>query len=75
MQSNAFSMEIEMLNVLKDDTDCKDRKFVKKKSLMKGASNIFRLDPFLDDNGTLRGRGRLNKSSLNENIKYPTVAT
>ena len=74
MQSDAFSKEIEVLNVLKDDTDCKDRKFVKKKkALMKGASGIFRLDPFLDDNGTLRVGGRLSKSSLNENIKHPVI--
>ena len=74
MQRGSFSKEIEVLESLKSETSCKDREFTKrKKALMKRASGIFRLDPFLDENSPLRVGGRLTKANMSESVKHPII--
>ena len=40
---------------------------------IKQASSLFRLDPFLDDQGLLRIGGRLDKASMAYELKHPVI--
>ena len=55
MQSNAFPTEIKTLKQIQRE-DCKnDRNFAKaRKSAIKKTSSLYRLDPFLDQDGLIR---------------------
>jgi len=37
------------------------------------SSKIFNLDPFIDNNGTMRSRSRLSDSNLSYNQRFPTI--
>ena len=40
---------------------------------LKMQSTIYKLDPFVDDNGILRVGGRLKHASLSDDVKHPTI--
>lgn len=44
-------------------------------NLVQKSSSLWRLDPFIDDVGLIRVGGRLKRSSLDEELKYPIVLT
>ena len=41
--------------------------------MMKKSSSLYKLDPFLDEDGVLRVGGRLGKSSVPYDVKYPVI--
>lgn len=58
VQSRSFASEIGSLQNLKP---------------VKSVSSVFRLDPFLDQDGLLRVGGRLRRSDLDEECKHPVI--
>jgi len=42
-------------------------------SSLRQASSIYKLDPFVDEEGTLRVGGRLKRSKLNLEFKHPIL--
>ena len=36
-------------------------------------SSLYKLDPFVDDNGILRVGGRLRRANLNDDYKFPII--
>ena len=62
VQSQVFQPEIEILK----------SKSQKNFNLPK-SSNIYQLDPFIDESGLLRVGGRLKRSLLQQNIKHPLL--
>ena len=74
MQNDVFAKEIKVLQEMEVNTECKDRKFAKrKKATLKNSSCVYRLDPFLHYDGTFRVGGRIGKVSMNEDVKHPTI--
>lgn len=75
VQSGAFPEEVEALRKIQR-ADCKtDRDFAKaRKSEIKKSSTLYRLDPFLDQDGLIRVGGRLRKSQeFPEDFKHPVI--
>ena len=64
LQRKVFHQEIETLK--KGETGLV-------KTQLKQISCLFRLNPFIDENGVLRVGGRLSKSTLGDGIKYPVI--
>ena len=58
VQQEAFPSEIESL---------------RRKKAVKSSSNIAKLDPFLDHNGTFRIGGRINNGTLPYEVKHPVL--
>jgi hypothetical protein len=70
VQEEAFPEEMKILR----QVDVSNRKGESKlKASLKGASCLYRLDPFLDPDGVLRVGGRIKRSSLPYHIKHPAV--
>ena len=44
-----------------------------RKSEMKKKSDLYRLDPFLDEHGILREGGRIREASLAYEVKHPVI--
>ena len=60
MQRDTFSKEIEVLQEMQSTAITNSRQFAKiKKATMKKSSGIYRSDPFLHSDGTLRVGGRV----------------
>ena len=75
VQGNAFPTEIKTLKQIQRE-DCKnDRDFAKaRKSEIKKTSSLYRLDPFLGQDGLIRVGGQLSKSQeLPEDFKHPVI--
>ena len=72
VQEEAFPKEIQMLRKC-DDSDNERDHNRKRKATMKKTSSLFRLDPFLDDEGILRVGGRLTRASVSFDVKHPAI--
>lgn len=75
IQYEAFATEIEILrklNVNKNNVQS-NAKATQRKSEIKGTSALYRLDPFLDDEGLLRVGGRLRRANLSWNLVHPLI--
>lgn len=74
-QIKAFKEVIEVLQKMKqENTDPDSRVFARqRKTDMKTNSSLYKLDPFLDGNGILRVGGRLRRTSLTEDVKFPII--
>ena len=74
-QIKSFKEEIEVLQKMKqENTDPDSRVFAQqRKTSMKTSSSLYKLDPFLDENGILRVGGRLRRASLTEEVKFPII--
>ena len=75
MPSGAFPKEIEALQKIQRADGENDRQFVKtKKSEVKKSSALYRLDPFLDQDGLIRVGGRLgNSQEFPKGLKHPVI--
>ena len=74
LQEEAFSEEIKILKSLGVQNDDASREFAKRRDLsMKKTSSLYRLDPFLDENGVLRVGGRIRNAPVSYEIKHPVV--
>ena len=72
LQEDAFPEEREILLELQRKEQPSNREFAKvRKSKMKRRSSLYRLDPFLDQNGVLRVGGRLRRAYLTQELKNP----
>ena len=65
VQSEMFNKEIELLTPTK--TSSKENPQISK------SSSLYKLDPFLDNNGILRVGGRLLRANLNDDHKFPVI--
>ncbi|KAK3754031.1 hypothetical protein QZH41_020297 [Actinostola sp. cb2023] len=73
VQASAFKDEIAELKKLKNE-DPKERGFATaRRTTVKAHSSIFKIDPFLDEDGILRVGGRLRYSRLTDGIKFPVI--
>ena len=63
-QERAFKEEMRILRKSKPD---------EQQTQLKMQSTIYKLDPFVDDNGILRVGGRLKHASLSDDVKHPTI--
>ena len=72
-QQESFTADIQLIEKLQSEelTKTCQPKRRKKCALMK--SKLYRLDPFVDDNGILRVGGRLRHASLEYTEKHPTI--
>ena len=75
VQVKAFRKEIATLkNIKQGNTDAESRLFARqRKSTMKTCSSFYKLDPFVDVDGILRVGGRLRRSTLADDIKFPII--
>ena len=48
-------------------------KLIARNKCVKKSSSIYKLDPYIDDNGLLGVGGRLNQSPMNESVKHPLL--
>ena len=73
-QSEAFQEEIQLLRDVNVKLQVADQDINKDKiKMMKKSSSLYKLDPFLDEDGVLRVGGRLGKSSVPYDVKYPVI--
>ena len=77
VQGCAFAKESEALRKIQGEERQKNRDLVRvKKAEIKKTSTLYRLDPFLDQNGLLRVGGRFSRSQVfPDNFKYPIILT
>ena len=74
VQTEAFRDEIQLLKDAKaqqqavNQDTCKDQV----KAMMR-SSSLYKLDPFLDEDGLLRVGGRLRQSSAPYEVKHPVI--
>lgn len=74
VQSETFQRKTMLLQGTEINLEKTDRNTVKqRKSLLKGQSSIYRLDPFIDSVGLLRVGGRLSRAKLNLGVKHPVL--
>ena len=72
--SEAFREEIQLLRDVNVKLQVADKDINKDKiKTMKKSSSLYKLDPFLDEDGVLRVGGRLGKSSVSYDVKYPAI--
>ncbi len=72
VQSEAFPDEIKLLRRLKNHpTNRKELK--ERKAKLKRHSALFRLDPFIDEEGLIRVGGRINRADVPFHIKHPVI--
>ena len=73
-QREAFGPEIKILESLKVNESNLDRHVAtERKMAMKGTSQLYRLDPFLDENGIVRVGGRIRNSLYSSELKHPVI--
>ncbi|KAJ8022437.1 hypothetical protein HOLleu_37334 [Holothuria leucospilota] len=71
VQGDAFGNEIRILMSLESPID---RKGIKKRNdALKQTNALFRLDPYIDENGILRVGGRLRQSNFPDCVKHPVI--
>ena len=73
-QSEAFREEIQLLRDVNIKLQVADQDINKDMiKTMKKQSSLYKLDPFLDEDGVLRVGGRLGKSCFPYDVKYPVI--
>jgi len=74
LQEEAFSKEIKILKSLGVENGDPSREFEKRRNLsMKKTSLLYRLDPFLDDDGVLRVGAWIRNALVSYEIKHPVI--
>lgn len=75
VQVKPFRKEITTLkNIKQGNTDSESRLFARqRKSSMKTCSSFYKLNPFVDVDGISRVGGRLRRSTLADDIKFPII--
>ena len=73
-QEEVFPEEIKILKSFGVQNDDASREFAKRRNLsMKKTSSLYRLDPFLDEDGVLRVGGRIRNALVSYEIKHPVI--
>ena len=74
VQEEAFSEEIKTLKSLGVSNDDTSRESMRRRnSSMKKTSSLYRLDPFIDEDGVLRVGGRIRNASISYDVKHPVI--
>ena len=74
VQYEHYKEEINILEGLKSRAETGDRASVKlRNQRMKKTSSLFRLDPFLDEDGILRVGGRIKRANVPLQVKHPVI--
>ena len=74
VQSEAFSEELQLLEEVKGQKQDFNQDVGKdEKGKIKKSSLLYKLDPFLDNDGLMRVGGRLNQSSAPYEMKHPVI--
>ena len=74
VQEEAFSEEIKILKSLGVSNDDTSRESTRRRnSSMKKTSSLYRLDPFIDEDGVLRVGGRIRNASISYDVKHPVI--
>ena len=79
VQNEAFQDEIQLLkdaNIKSPTADqeaSKEKMNYKEVMTIKRSSSLYKLDPFLDEDGVLRVGGRLRQSSIPYDVKHPII--
>ena len=74
LQHEHFKEEIKTLLSLQTSGEFCDRKRAKQRNLnVKKCSSLYRLDPYLDEDGILRVGGRLRRASVSTSVKHPVI--
>jgi len=74
VQERAFNKEIKELKSLGSSKKLQKGDEVRRRNqVVKQASTLYRLDPFVDKHGVLRVAGRIQLASLPEDIKNPVI--
>ena len=72
VQVQAFPDEIELLHPLKPNPTSREDAKICKASLRENSA-LFRLDPFLDNEGILRVGGRIHRADVPFHVKHPAI--
>lgn len=74
LQEAAYAEEIKVLQSLHLYGDVTDRTLARTRNTsMKKTSSLYRLDPFLDENGVLRVGGRIKRAMMSFDVKHPII--
>ena len=75
VQTSAFKEELDVLKQIKrKNPDPNSRAWgEQRKSNIKTYGSLYKLDPFVDDDGILRVGGRLRRASLSDDMKFPII--
>ena len=74
MQNEAFPDEVQLLKDVKTKQQAVDQDTSKDKiKAMKRSNSLYKLDPFLDEDGLLRVGGRLMQSRVPFEVKQPVI--
>ena len=74
VQREQFHEEIQVLEILKLVGEAPDRKTARQRNVaIKRSSCLYRLDPFLDEDGLIRVGGRIKRANLPFGTKHPVV--
>ena len=74
VQNEAFRDEVQLLKDVKTKQQAVDQDTSKDKiKAMKRLSSLYKLDPFLDEDGLLRVGGRIRQSSAPYEVKHPVI--
>ena len=71
VQKEAFATEIRMISSFTESTE--RLKVRTRNASLKRSSTLFRLDPFLDQNGILRVGGRVRRLGLSAGMTHPVI--
>lgn len=71
-QAISFKKEIESLLKIQEIQDTKTEAS-QRRSMPRSTTSLQKLDPFIDENGTLRMGGRIRRAKLTEDIKFPVL--
>ncbi|XP_022102427.1 uncharacterized protein LOC110985605 [Acanthaster planci] len=74
LQRHSFAGEMKILESLDVSSNCVDRQTagVRNKAMRK-TSCLYRLDPFIDEDGVMRVGGRIKRADLPPNFKHPAI--
>ena len=75
VQTSAFKEELDVLKQIKrKNPDPNSRVCAQqRKTNIKTYSSLYKLDPFVDEDGILRVGGRLKRASLSDDMKFPII--
>ena len=75
VQTSAFKEELDVLKQIKRKNPHRNSRVFaqQRKTNIKTYSSLYKLDPFVDEDGILRVGGRLRRASLSDDMKFPII--
>ncbi|XP_071477128.1 uncharacterized protein [Diadema antillarum] len=74
VQQDCFPEEMRELQELSNTTQFADRQAARLRNVsLKKTSALYRLDPYLDDDGIIRVGGRIDRANISSEIKHPII--